>query len=77
MYDLDFTTLYSQPSERYERVLRHKKKEIKKKYFSKNNNNRRSSYFQSFIEIGTENYTTKDNFFNNTCWFQNKFSVLF
>lgn len=29
MYDLDFTTLYSQPSERYERVLHHKK-EIKK-----------------------------------------------
>lgn len=29
MYDLDFTTLYSQPSERYERVLHHKKRNKK------------------------------------------------
>lgn len=35
MYDLDFTTLYSQPSERYERVLRHKKKRNKKNIFFK------------------------------------------
>lgn len=60
---LDFTTLYSQPSEHYERILQppHPPKKNKNKKETNNNNNNRRS-IKSYIEIKTENYTTRDNF---------------
>lgn len=76
MYDLDFTTLYSQPSEHYERVLHHKKRNKKRK--QKKTTIEEVFIFKAILKSERRITLPEIIFFNNTCWFQNiKFSVLF